>query len=214
MEAYARPAKTLSCGVEKTTRYVLDTAEASTCVCCDFGSLSDASSYSQNHNMDPRRARDPRLARQDPRLQQQQRSHSHTPTGQPPQSLPHQTLPHQAFPDPPSLQASTSQGFQPPVPSNYPPYPTATPPQYPGHDASNQQLTQEAQLATAPPPEQPSGYKQRPLFCVVCASNQVRIPFQTVPPRSDVLPRTGPWRGTLCYRECTPAPRSSVFMFS
>ncbi|KAI0334838.1 hypothetical protein GY45DRAFT_1053410 [Cubamyces sp. BRFM 1775] len=43
--------------------------------------------------MDPRRARDPRLARQDPRLQQ--RSHSGTPSAQPPQGPPHQGYQYQ-----------------------------------------------------------------------------------------------------------------------
>lgn len=92
--------------------------------------------------MDPRRARDPRLARADPRIQRP----SPVPTPQP--------LPPQA------QQQLIENGVQ--------VYTTPLPVQ---NHFQPSQLT----VASAPPiqaslhPE----YKQKPLFCVVCASNQV-----------------------------------------
>lgn len=93
--------------------------------------------------MDPRRARDPRLARGQ---QQRQTSDSPAPPNFPPQSQPQHAeynAPGPSAPTPPQ------------------PFAAAT-----------------SQLMTAPStstPAAPGAYKARPLFCVVCASNQVRV---------------------------------------
>lgn len=109
--------------------------------------------------MDPRRARDPRLARVDPRLQA--RSHSNSPVPQP------------AYHGP-MLQPNAAHGG----------------PSHVGISYSNQQVMPQAQSTAGPsiqnavsqptPLQQAQGrpqssktYKTRPLFCVVCASNQV-----------------------------------------
>jgi RNA polymerase II subunit A C-terminal domain phosphatase SSU72 len=91
--------------------------------------------------MDPRRARDPRLARTDPRLQRVQ---SGSPAGAS-QSQHH----------------STENGVQ--NHSTPPPIPQANLPITPHQDGQQPQ-------GQSPPP----GHKTQPLFCVVCASNQVR----------------------------------------
>ncbi|KAF8842261.1 Ssu72-domain-containing protein [Paxillus ammoniavirescens] len=105
--------------------------------------------------MDPRRARDPRLARGDPRLQripsgspapqlsqqQQQQQQPHPSTPWPfadPYATSSQTVPQQVHYRPPSANTSVNV--------------TAS-----GNDGS-----------------EASTYKPRPLFCVVCASNQNR----------------------------------------
>ena len=94
--------------------------------------------------MDPRRARDPRLAR----AQQRQASDSPAPSAIPPHVKPQ---------PPPQL-----------IENDTPPYSAPTPPQ------PFLQATSELDMIPGldPPPET---YKQRPLFCVVCASNQVRL---------------------------------------
>ena len=122
--------------------------------------------------MDPRRARDPRLARPDPRLQRQ---------GQPgpPQYSNAPQPPYPTYPQHATSNGSPSHSQTPP--QMQPPYSTGP--------ASNQQLQEEAEKASSLPPPattsqptpQPTSdakgksiYKPRPLFCVVCASNQVR----------------------------------------
>ena len=109
-------------------------------------------------SMDPRRARDPRLARVDPRVQ---------PSGSPASSTPP--------PTPYNAQGSSSQPPQQwnengavSVPSSA----QATPqPQSCVSTSSNSQVTQTP--TTSGPQESAPVFKGRPLFCVVCASNQV-----------------------------------------
>lgn len=95
--------------------------------------------------MDPRRARDPRLART-----QQQRQASDPPA---PSAIP----PHvKSQPQPQPFENET------------PPNSTPTPPQ--------PFLQATSELEAIPGLDlPPQTYKQKPLFCVVCASNQVRL---------------------------------------
>ena len=92
--------------------------------------------------MDPRRARDPRLAR----TQQRQASDSPAPSAIPPHVKP---LPQ-------------------PLENETPPNSTPTPPQPFLQATSELDMIPGLDLP-------PQTYKQRPLFCVVCASNQVRL---------------------------------------
>lgn len=92
--------------------------------------------------MDPRRARDPRLARADPRLQRSQDS----------------VLPVLAVEDAPM---DTEDDFS-QIESHPPTQNTTT-------------QTEVAEENLEPIPLQFPSFKPRPLFCVVCASNQVSM---------------------------------------
>ena len=104
--------------------------------------------------MDPRRARDPRLARADPRLQQpqpqQQQQRQQLPTPTPNNGFNSTPGSHSVTPPQPFVTAMATVSLQ--IPS--------------AADASTSALTH---------PDTPSApnFKTRPLFCVVCASNQV-----------------------------------------
>ncbi|KIK99251.1 hypothetical protein PAXRUDRAFT_822945 [Paxillus rubicundulus Ve08.2h10] len=105
--------------------------------------------------MDPRRARDPRLARGDPRLQ---RIASGSPAPQPPQQQQQQQQPHHSTPWPFSDPYATSS--------------QTVPQQVPYRPPSANTTVNVAAPSSNDRPEA-STYKPRPLFCVVCASNQV-----------------------------------------
>ncbi|EAU84704.2 phosphoprotein phosphatase [Coprinopsis cinerea okayama7 len=105
--------------------------------------------------MDPRRARDPRLAQRgpDPRLQQhQQKQPSVQPPIPPPVSNLQQQTPYTNTSSIPGLEESSSSSTITPSSSSLGPQP-------------DENAEQSAPV---------NGYKPRPLFCVVCASNQNR----------------------------------------
>jgi len=93
--------------------------------------------------MDPRRARDPRLARVDPRLQQVQADSNSSATLTPP--------------TPPTFDSLSNYQIENGNLNSPPPQSMSQPPA--------------AQPSASSTPNSP--YKPRPLFCVVCASNQV-----------------------------------------
>lgn len=136
--------------------------------------------------MDPRRARDPRFARSDPRLQR--------PQDQPGSGPAYTPLPQQQHQPQQQYQGYPPHGFSNGGPSYAPPPPQPQhapqlQQQYSSSAISNAQLTQEAEDVGSIAPlasssqtslQSPSDakgkqiYKAKPLFCVVCASNQVR----------------------------------------
>jgi RNA polymerase II subunit A C-terminal domain phosphatase SSU72 len=97
--------------------------------------------------MDPRRTRDPRLARTDPRQQQHQQLHTPTPNN----GINSNPGSHSITPPQPFVSAMATVSSQ--VPS--------------AAEASTSALTHSMNPPSAP------GLKTRPMFCVVCASNQV-----------------------------------------
>lgn len=127
--------------------------------------------------MDPRRARDPRLARADPRLQR-------VSSGPPASAGP---PPHENY-----INWSTKNGTPTPDFTN----------QNEGSGMAQENATQENLALNF---NTPTPYRQRPLFCIVCASNQVTFfRFSNIVGRARLtspLQRTDPWKGITCYRK-------------
>ena len=146
----------MTSGVAEKTVDVRDTSELYLLRYRNDQILMTSPSRSTNTNMDPRRARDPRLAaRADLRLQQpqphQQQLHQQLPTSFPNNGVNSNPGSHSVTPPQPFVSAMATVSSQ---------IPTAA-------DASTSALTQPMDLHS------PASLKTRPLFCVVCASNQV-----------------------------------------
>ena len=163
------------CRVGEKTVDVRDTAEMHIYKCWSECVLTTHLSIASG--MDPRRVRDPRLARADPRLQQQQ----------PRQQLP--TLNNGVTSNPGSHSVTPPQPFVNAVATMSSQIPPAT-------DMSVPTLTQPQNTHVAP------SFKTRPLFCVVCASNQVSHPdISFTQLLKQFTLRIDPWKVILSY--CT-----------